>query len=386
MQVRLPSRATRARRRGVSFRPGKRRGVSFRPGKHGRAGPLIAAIGLITMGLAVGCPSGQVSAASTAASTVPAASAASAVSAVSARPPAQPRPPLSGQRLLDPSPAGPLPAGVRRACPLATRAGEMQCTSLVRTNTRHYLGVVPDQGVPGYSPALLQSAYNLTSASAGQGIGETVAVVAAYDDPAAVSDLAVYRAEYDLPACDPTTGAGCVTKENESGQATPLPPTEPNGPSGQAEDGWETTESVDLDMVSAICPNCHILLIEANSPSITDLGAAENTASGEAAFITDSWNSPEFSSEDYYDDQYFNHPGVAITVASGYTPGVSGYGTTWPTTSQFVTAVGGTTLTQDPSVPRAGTRPPTGPPDPAARWPSPSRPGRPWMTRHRTAA
>jgi hypothetical protein len=329
MQVRSPLRPTRP--------PGL-----LRPR---RAGAMVAAAALITAGLAVS----------------PAAAAASAASAASGRRAsepravrhyAQPRPPLTGQRLLDPPRPARLPAGVRQVCPPAKQAGQMQCASLVRTNTRHYRGVVPDQTVSGYSPAQLQSAYNLTSASASDGVGATVAVVAAYDDPNAVSDLAVYRAEFGLPACNSTTGAGCVTKENEEGQATPLPGTEPNGPQGQTEDGWETTESLDLDMVSAICPNCRILLIEANTPYITDLGPAENTAATSgAAFVVNSWNSPEFASEDSYENQYFNHPGVAITVSSGY----DGYGTTWPTTSRFVTAVGGTTLTQDSSVPRGWT-------------------------------
>ncbi|MGH3159260.1 MAG: ricin-type beta-trefoil lectin domain protein, partial [Streptosporangiaceae bacterium] len=166
-------------------------------------------------------------------------------------------------------------------------------------------------------------------------------------DPDAVSDLAIYRSQYGLAACDTTTGAGCVIKENEEGQASPLPGVEPS--SGTE---WAATESADLDMVSAICPNCRILLIEANSASITDLGTAENTAaSGGAAFVTNSWNSGEFSTEDYYDNAYFNHPGVAITVASGEL----GYGTTWPTTSQYVTAVGGTSLTQATGVTRGWT-------------------------------
>jgi Ricin-type beta-trefoil lectin domain/Putative Ig domain len=318
MQFRSPSRAVRL--------PG------FRCPR--RAGAVIAAAGVIMLGLA--------------ASPVEA----STVGASAARParvrPLQPRPPLDGQRLIDPQRALTLPPNVRRACSLATKAGEMECTSLVRTNTKHYLGVVQDQAVSGYGPSQLQSAYNLSSASAGGGAGETVAVVAAYDDPNAVSDLAVYRAEFGLPACSPTTGAGCVTKENENGQATPLPSTEP----AVDGDGWETTESVDLDMISAICPNCHILLIEAISPNIGDLGPAENTAAGSgAAVIANSWNNAEYSSEVGNDDQYFNHAGVAITVASGG----DGYGTTWPTTSQFVTAVGGTTLTQDAGVPRGWT-------------------------------
>jgi len=322
MQLRSPTRATRP------F------GV-FRPR---RAGALIGAAGVIAAGLAV----------SPAASAAPAGPAASAPSATGrpAKPPAQPRPPLSAERLLDQPSAPRLPSGERQVCPRAQRAGQMQCLSLVRVSAKHSHGVVPQQAVAGYGPAQLQSAYNLTSASANDGVGETVAVVSAYDDPSAVSDLAVYRAEYGLPACNTTTGAGCVTKENEQGQPTPLP----KPPTG-VNLGWETTDSLDLDMVSAICPNCHILLVEATSDLIPDLGPAEDTAATSGAgFVTNSWNSSEYATEGMY-DKYFNHAGVAITVASGE----YGYGTTWPTASPFVTAVGGTTLTQNPDVPRGWT-------------------------------
>jgi hypothetical protein len=296
-----------------------------------RAGVLIAAAGLVAMGLGA--------APATASATHPA-----------RRPPAPPLP-LSTQRLVgQPQAAKPLP-GVRQACPQAQQAGEMQCMTLIRTDTRHYRGVVPDQTPSGYGPSQLQSAYNLTSSSGTGGTGETVAVVSAYDDPDAASDLAVYRAQFGLSACNSSTGAGCVTKENEHGQATPLPPVQPNGGIN-----WEQTESVDLDMVSAICPNCHILLIETSTNQIPDLGAGENTAaSSGAAFVANSWNGGEFGNEDS-NDSYFNHPGVAITVASGQNlNGGNGYGTTWPSSSQFVTSVGGTTLTQDTGVPRGWT-------------------------------
>jgi hypothetical protein len=306
MHVRSSSRATRPRRL-----------LRAR-----RVGALVATASLTTIGLAV----------------APAASA-SVHQARAAAPP-----PLSLQRPLDLPRAVRLPRGVRQACPLSDQAGVMQCALLIRSGLRRDRGVNHDQAPAGYGPTQLQSAYNLTSAASTGGTGETVAVVSAYSDPNAASDLAAYRAEYDLPACSPTTGGpGCLTVENEEGQSTPLP---------TANSEWAMTESVDLDMVSAICPNCAILLIEANSNSISDLGTAENTAAASGAgFIANSWNGPEFSSEGYYDNEYFDHPGVAITVASGN----AGYGTTWPSTSQFVTTVGGTTLTQDSSVTRGWT-------------------------------
>jgi hypothetical protein len=228
---------------------------------------------------------------------------------------------------------------VRRVCPAPARAGQMECMSLVRTNTPHHRGVAATE--PGYGAPDLQSAYNLAAAAASGGVGQTVAIVDAYDDPSAAADLAVYRAQYSLPACSPSTGAGCVIKVNESGLSSPLPAANPQ---------WAAEIAVDLDMVSAICPNCRILLVEATTNGLGDLGTADNTAAVAlgAKFVSNSWNGGEFSSESYYDNVYFNHPGVAITFAAGD----SGYGTGWPSASQYVTTVGGTTLTPDSSVAR----------------------------------
>ena len=291
------------------------------------AGALVAAAGLAAIGLTA--PAGTVASA--------AVRPARAAAAVPVRHvPALPAP-LSAQQPLGVPRASKLPSGVRRVCPAPRRVGQMECMSLVRTNTRHYVGVVPHVTPTGYGPTDLQSAYNLTAASGSGGLGQTVAVVDAYDDPNAAADLAVYRTQYSLPACNTGTGAGCVTKVNEQGQPSPLPSPDPT--QGAA---WAKEISLDLDMVSAICPNCRILLVEASTNGLGDLGTADNTAvTLGAKFVANSWNGAEFSSESYYDNVYFNHPGVAITFASGD----SGYATGWPSASQYVTSVGGTTLT-----------------------------------------
>lgn len=181
----------------------------------------------------------------------------------------------------------------------------------------------------GYSPSNLRAAYNLATASANSGAGQTVAIVDAYDDPNAASDLSVYRSQYGLPAC--TTGNGCFRKVNETG-GTSYPSTNA---------GWSQEISLDLDMVSAICPNCHILLVEASSASIADLGASVNEAVALGATeVSNSYGGSESSSDPSYDTSYYNHPGIAITVSSGD----SGYGVEYPAASQYVTAVGGTSL------------------------------------------
>src|SRR5207237_4673483 len=113
------------------------------------------------------------------------------------------------------------------------------------------------------------SAYNLMSViQAGAGTGQVVAIVDAQDDPNAASDLAYYRSYFGLPALPncatwPSSTA-CFKKIDQFG-GTSYP---------AADQGWAEEISLDLDMVSATCPNCTILLVEANSAYYSDLGAA----------------------------------------------------------------------------------------------------------------
>jgi hypothetical protein len=221
----------------------------------------------------------------------------------------------------------------KAAC-AAARAGHAACLTLIRTSVAHHWQPAdhPDAAPTGdgYGPSSLQSAYDLPSSTAGS--GQTVAVVDAYNDPDAASDLATYRAAWGLPAC----GSGCFSVVNENGQASPLP-------SPASGTGWDVEESLDVDMVSAICPLCHIILVEANSASFSDLGTAENSAvSLGAKFISNSYGGADSSSDTTYDAGYYNHPGVAITASAGD----DGYGVEYPAASEDVTAVGGTTLTQ----------------------------------------
>jgi len=206
----------------------------------------------------------------------------------------------------------------------AVPLGHVRCFSLVKGNAAA-------SGPSGYGPADLQSAYKLPSATAGS--GQTVAIVDAFDDPTAESDLAQYRSFYGLPAC--TTANGCFRKVNQTG-GTIYPAPSPD---------WDLEISLDLDMASAICPNCHILLVESNTNLDTDLYTAEDTAARlGASTISNSWGGGEYSGQTS-DDAHFNHPGVAITASSGD----SGYGVSYPAASRYLTAVGGTSLTRDSS-------------------------------------
>jgi subtilase family serine protease len=174
-------------------------------------------------------------------------------------------------------------------------------------------------------PAQLNGAYQLPGVPP-DGSTPTVAIVDAYDDPNIASDLATFDTQYGLP-CN-----SCFTKVNQSG-----------GTSYPAENsGWDLEISLDVETVHSICQSCHILLVEASSSSIANLGAAENEAAAlGATAITNSWGASESSGETSWDNAYFDHPGIAITASTGD----SGYGVEWPAASQYVTAVGGTTLT-----------------------------------------
>ncbi|MEU5432810.1 putative Ig domain-containing protein [Streptomyces sp. NPDC020719] len=218
-------------------------------------------------------------------------------------------------------------APTQRLCAQATKPGRMSCLALARTDVKHHLGIVPNAAPSGYGPSDLQSAYALPSG----GSGATVAIVDAYDDPNAESDLATYRSQYGLPAC--TTANGCFKKVDQNG-GTSYP---------TADSGWAGEISLDVDMVSAVCPSCHILLVEANQPSMADLGTAVNRAvTMGAKYVSNSYGGSEDATDPSSDSSYFNHPGVAITVSSGD----SGYGVEYPAASQYVTSVGGTSLSR----------------------------------------
>jgi subtilase family serine protease len=219
------------------------------------------------------------------------------------------------------------PANVRPSCPGPAPMGSARCIALVRTDV-----FTPDAvgaNISGYGPADLQAAYALPSSTAGA--GQTVAIVDAYDDKHAEADLKVYRKHFNLPVC--TTLNGCFKRLNQSGNPGPYPP---------ANTGWAQEISLDLDMVSAVCPKCHILLIEAQAASFNDLAASVDTAARlGATAISNSYGGGEYPSETS-DQAHFNHPGIMITASSGD----SGYGPQFPAASQYVTAVGGTSLTR----------------------------------------
>ncbi|HVX31305.1 MAG TPA: peptidase S8, partial [Nitrolancea sp.] len=161
-----------------------------------------------------------------------------------------------------------------------------------------------------------------------------IAIVDAFGYTNAESDLGVYRSQWGLPAC--TTENGCFKKLNQRGRSNKYPPQNV---------GWAQESALDLDMASAMCPSCQIWLVEATNNSLKNLGRAVNTAVALGAHVvSNSYSGGDNQGGVRYGDDY-NHPGVAITASTGD----SGFGTGFPATSPYVTAVGGTHLVADGS-------------------------------------
>jgi subtilase family serine protease len=212
---------------------------------------------------------------------------------------------------------------IRQVCG-GVQEGYARCFSYVRTDVGG--GAGPD--VNGYGPADLQSAYALPSAT--KGTDQTVGIVDAFDDPTAESDLALYRSNFGLSKC--TTANHCFRKVNQRGVRGHYP---------QTNSGWAQEISLDVDMVSAICPNCHILLVEGDDNSFHSLALAVKTAARLGAnAISNSYGGGE--SGGLENNYAYHHPGHMITASTGD----GGFGPQFPAGSQYVTAVGGTSLTR----------------------------------------
>jgi subtilase family serine protease len=239
----------------------------------------------------------------------------------------------------------PLPAGEHRVCALPNRPGEMQCQAIYVGGGIAAPAATTRPGVavsPPYTPNDLRSAYDIARASSTKGRGVTVAIVDAFSDPRAASDLATYRQHFGLPAC--TRKNGCLHILNQNGRASHLP---------RANASWAGEESLDLDMISAICPHCRIDLVEANNSMTRAMGTAERTAARRARVVSNSWSGGNFNGESRFNGD-FNHRGHVIDFAAGdFGFGSSDhhfpFGVAYPTGLPFVTAVGGTTLVNSAS-------------------------------------
>jgi subtilase family serine protease len=233
---------------------------------------------------------------------------------------------LSASGLLPFGCANPYGHLVSRLLPAAEGSSSgMTCFASVRLGVG-FLDPNASSGPVGLSPTDIQRAYGVKGTSAH---GRTVAIVDAFDNPNAEADLAVYRKAYGLPPC--TTQNGCFRKVNQDGKRSPLP---------APDYGWAEEITLDLDAVSAVCPSCHLLLVEADRPTVRPLITAVQTAVRLGALVvSNSYGGREDKTIRRWDPE-LRHPGVTLTFSSGD----GGYGVQWPASSPYVTSVGGTTL------------------------------------------
>lgn len=219
------------------------------------------------------------------------------------------------------------------ACGDQIFVGEVRCYAAVRTDVDgsaiEHAADTSVAGGPflGFTPKDLHSVYNLPNTG---GAGRTIAIVDALDDPLAESDLAVYRKHFHLPPC--TTANGCFRKLNQTGVAGDYPSSSIQ---------WTYEISLDLDMASAVCPQCHILLVEGKTPTLQDLSMAVDTAVAKgASVVSNSYGAPEYTSY----DRHYDHKGVVIVAASGDASFADG--AVEPAAFSTVVAVGGTSLSR----------------------------------------
>jgi subtilase family serine protease len=214
-------------------------------------------------------------------------------------------------------------------CATHMRPGHAQCYAMAMTAANGKVTGSVRPLATGFTPTDVQSAYKLTGLSAS---GRTVAIVDAFGYPGLEADLATYRSTYGLPAC--TTANGCFKRMDQNGGSS-NPPTDP---------GWDVEQALDVDAVSAACPDCHILVVQASSNSFANLETAVNRAALQAGVVAISnsygcgCNLP--------DNSAYNHKGIAVTASTGD----GGFdGGSFPSTDSKVVAVGGTSVTRDGS-------------------------------------
>ncbi len=224
----------------------------------------------------------------------------------------------------------------QRLCRTTGATRQYGCFVKLNAATRTTGRATPDPA--GWGAPALRDAYDVPDT----GSGDTVAVIVAFDYPSAEADLNHYRQQFGLPAC--TSASGCFTKLNQKGQAGSYP---------EQNQDWGVEASLDLQMISAACPTCHLVLVEANSPSDRAFGHAEDAAVAAGATVTNhSFGRIELTGDDTSGAGHYDHPGVTAVASTGD----FGYGpASFPASSPAVVAVGGTTLARSSTDPRGWT-------------------------------
>ena len=216
--------------------------------------------------------------------------------------------------------------------------GRWSCKSHVRVDEHNR--VKPFATPAGLGPADFTSAYKL---SASKTSTATIAIVDAFNYPNAASDLAAYRSQFGLPPC--TVASGCLTIVNQNGATSPLPGNAPAG------DDWTVEAALDLQMASAVCPTCKLVLFEAQDDQGNGLFIAQNAAAARAGVvsISNSWGGPSDGTDASLDSQFFTHTAAVNTFVASGDSGNTGNSPDYPSTSLRVIGVGGTHLVKSTS-------------------------------------
>lgn len=235
-------------------------------------------------------------------------------------------------------------ARYKTACDSNGDPTKYRCYVLLGTDSANVQFVRPNfvcNGTqPGcYGPAGLQQAYGIANDAKRRGRASTVAIVDAFGYPSLRSDLAEYRKAFGLPAC----GDGCLEVVDQDGRSSPLPTPNPN-----AKDDWRPEQALDLDMVSAICPNCKILLVQTRDDRISNLDQGVTTAARlHPTTISTSWGCPENTCPAHAQNSHFEVSGIPIFASAGDAGAGGGSGrpgAIQPCSLASVFCVGGTTL------------------------------------------
>ena len=223
--------------------------------------------------------------------------------------------------------------GLKAACPVAAPR-HARCLTLYRpevaVNRALAAGVRGLAAQPaGWGARAIESAYKLPVSRNPHAV---VAVSIAFNTPHLAQYLNTYRAQYGLPPC--TAASGCFRKVNQQGNASPLP-------ASGVGSGWDLEATLDVSMISAACPHCRILVVEADSDQLSDLAATEHTAARlGAAVISNSYGTRESGYTQTLAHAY-HQAGHTVVVSSGD----SGFtAASFPANLTSVTAVGGTML------------------------------------------
>jgi len=211
---------------------------------------------------------------------------------------------------------------------------------------------VPDDAPSGETPASIACIYGLVLPTPGCNIATstanvvggsgTIVIVDAFDYPQAEQDLATFSSQFGLPQC--TSASGCFTVLYAGG-TKPAPDC-----------GWAEEMAIDTQWAHAMAPNANIVLVEAATSNNSDVYDAIAFANAYIASLPNgtaemSMSFGDVETQQNVDEDFlFQQPGVVyISSAGDFGAASNAYILSYPATSPFVIAAGGTTIVRDPA-------------------------------------